>query len=311
MRYKITVALLLFCSVQKARACDVCGAASGNQNMGLLPQMHQHFVGTQYQYNGFNSQLVPLSENQTVKHVEGHYHTVQVWGRYCIGNRIELFGFLPYRYNISNYNNIGTLNKGLGDASFMFQYIFINNADSTSSKWKHRLQAGMGLKIPTGGYSGVSVMDNEGIPNMQPGSGSWDIPVNINYTLTRAQTGLNTDISFVATTPNKYVYKYGNRLNVQVLGFYKLQAKKLTVLPQAGIRYEYALHDYDNYTRKWLNEQTGGNIVSVVAGIQLYRGQAGLQLQYSKPVAQHFGGGNITAVQKIDAGLILLFNNNK
>lgn len=302
---------MLLASVPVARACDVCGAASGNQNMGLLPQMHRHFAGVQYQYSSFNSKLIPLSENQAVKHTQGYYHTMQLWGRYCIGNRFQLFGFLPYRYNMSRYNNTESHNNGVGDATVMLNYTFINSTDTIPGKWEHRLQAGMGLKMPTGGYSGVSVMDNEGIPNMQPGSGSWDIPVNINYTLTRAQTGLNTDISFVATTPNKFAYKYGNRLNVQVLGFYKLQAKKLTVLPQAGMRHEYALHDYDNYNRKWLNEQTGGNILSVIAGVQVYYGQAGLQVQYSKPVVQHFGGGNITAVQKIDAGIILLFNNNK
>jgi len=307
MKYIIACVMLLSCSIMQSKACDVCGASSGNQNLGLLPQMYRHFVGVQYQYNEFSSRHVPLSETRPVWYGREHYQTVQLWGRYCIGKRWQLFGFLPYRYNTGSYNSSGMTIKGIGDATAIVNYTLLQTADSSDNILRHRLQGGAGIKIPLGSHSGVSQAEREGLPNMQPGTGSWDVPVNINYTARYRNSGLNADLAYVMTTPNILEYKYGNRLNMQVSLFYWLQRNKFSILPQAGIRFEYALHDYDNYQRKWLNEQTGGYITSAVAGVQMYYGKTGLQLQYSRPIAQYFGSGNITALQKIDAGIILLF----
>lgn len=305
MKY-VLICTLLLANLQQAVACDICGASSGNQSLGLLPQMYRNFAGVQYQYNQFRSRHVPLSETRPVWYSNEQYHTAQIWGRYCAGKRWQLFGFVPYRYNTSSYYNNSSIN-GIGDVTVIANYALLQTPDSADRDLKHRLQGGAGLKAPTGVHKGVSQLEREGLPNMQPGSGSWDVPVNINYTLRYRNAGMNTDASFVITTPNKDQYKYGNRLNLQLGLFYWIQRNKLTILPQLGLRHEYALHDYDNYARRWLNTQTGGSITSAVAGAQLYYGKAGVQLQYGRPVAQHYGGGNISAQQRIDAGIIILF----
>lgn len=305
MKYIIGCALLLFSSTI-ADACDVCGASSGNQNLGLLPQMYRHFAGIQYQYNSFSSTHVPLSDNQPVEYSDEYYRNVQVWGRYCIGRKWQLFAFVPYRYNRSTYTGQTEPSQGIGDATLLVNYTFIQTSDSSESPIQHRLQGGAGIKAPTGSYKGVSVLEKQGLPNMQPGTGAWDIPLNLNYTLKYNNTGLNMDCSYNITTANRDNYKYGNRLNTQLLAFYWLQGSAVSVLPQIGTRYEYALHDYDNYNRKWLNEQTGGYILSGVAGVQVYYNNIGLQLQYSKPFTQNYGAGNIKAIQRVDAGLMFL-----
>lgn len=299
--------MLLLSGSTTVVACDVCGASSGNQNLGLLPQMYRHFAGIQYQHSSFSSTHVPLSDTKPVEYSDEYYQTIQVWGRYCIGERWQLFAFVPYRYNTSTYSAFSTPSKGVGDATLLVNYAFFQTSDSSTSPIQQRLQAGIGIKAPVGAYKGVSQLEKEGLPNMQPGTGAWDIPVNMNYTLRYNNTGLNLDGSFNLTTPNRDNYKYGNRLNTQLTAFYWVQNKKLSVLPQIGGRLEYALHDYDNYQKKWLNEQTGGYVTSAIIGLQAYYSNIGIQLQYSKPIVQEYGDGNITSLQRMDIGLMFLF----
>ena len=297
--------VLLIVSATTAKACDVCGASSSNQTLGLLPQMYRHFVGVQYQYSNFNSVQKPLSDNKPSINADQQYQTVQLWGRYCIGNRWQLFGFLSYRSNTYQSSSTNTATQGIGDASILVNHTFLQSADSVAAR--HRLQGGLGIKAPTAKYTGVTQLERMGLPNTQAGTGSWDIPLNINYTLRIGNIGVNADVAYNITLPNRDDYKYGNKLTSQLIAFYWLQKGGVSILPQVGLNNEYSLHDYDNYAKKWLNEQTGGYILSTKVGAQLYYNKFGFQAMYSIPVSQNFGAGNITAKQKIDMGIMFLF----
>lgn len=306
MKHIISLTLVLLCS-NAATACDVCGTSSGSQGLGLLPQMYRHFAGLQYQYKTYNSVHPALSDTRPDTHSDEYYQTVQAWGRVCIGKKWQLFAFVPYRYNTYVSENIQTNNGGLGDISLLASYALIQTLDRSTSALQHRLQAGVGIKAPTGKYTGITERELASLPNIQPGTGAWDIPMNINYTLRYKKAGFNTDVMYTLTTPNTDRYKYGNRLNTQLTGFYWLQAGEISILPQILIRNEYALHDYDNYDKNWLNEQTGGNIFSTGCGVQVYYRSWGLQLTYTKAVWQEYAGGYVNYKQGLDAGLMFLF----
>lgn len=300
-----SLALLVWAAFP-ARACDVCGCSASNQYLGVLPDARFNFVGLQYQYNQFRSNHPSLFDSKQEEKSRDDYHNVQLWGRYNIGKRIQLFAFLPYRYNQQRQDSTTTTSSGIGDVSVLANVLLIND-NSQDKKWQQQLLAGGGLKLPTGTYTGITSMDKQGLPNMQPGSGSWDFIINTNYTLRRNNIGINADAAYTITLPNSENYKYGNRLNTGVTTFYSIKKKQLTVLPQLGARYEYTLHDYDNYSRKWLNEQSGGYMCFATAGIQLYSRKAGARITYSLPVSQHYGAGYVTAIQKIDVGVFFLF----
>ncbi len=304
MKYTIGCVLLIVCMLHVSKACDVCGASSSGQGLGLLPQMNRHFAGIQYQYVELHSRHVPLSELKPVTYSNEYYRTAQLWGRYCIGDRWQLFVFAPYRFNNSTHLQ-GNSANGVGDISILVNYVLVPNSDSYGVI-QHRLQAGTGIKLPTGKYTGISEQDKRGLPNMQPGSGAFDIPFNTNYTLQYRSIGLNTDVSYVLTTAGADGYKYGNKLNVQLNSFYRTKYRSVILLPMVGLRAEHSGHDYDNYTKKWQNQQSGGYILSYVAGMQLYIKQIGVQLQYSRPCAQYYSVGNINAVQRLDTGLMIL-----
>jgi hypothetical protein len=176
--------------------------------------------------------------------------------------------------------------KGIGDISVLVDRVWIR---TEKNSWKHLFLAGAGIKAPTGSNIGVTDLDRQGLPNMQAGTGSWDFMVNSNYTLSHHNSGLNVDAAYTFTTANKYNYKYGNRLNIGLLAFHSFKKNKFTILPLAGMRYEYTLHDYDNYSEKWLNDQSGGYICYTTAEVQAYYQKLGLRIACQLPIAQYYG----------------------
>jgi hypothetical protein len=305
MKRFVSLAMSVLASISVANACDVCGCSASNQYLGILPQATYNFIGLQYQYNSFKSSHPSLFENKPDEKSEDYYNTFQIWGRYNLGKRIQLFGFLPYRHNLQFQDSVRTVSSGIGDVSVLANVIIIKEKDE--ALLQQQLLAGAGLKMPTGKYTGITAMDKQGLPNMQAGSGSWDFVLNANYTLRKKTVGLNLDAAYTVTLPNRDNYKYGNRLNAGIMGFKTFKMTDFTFIPQAGLRYEFSLHDYDDYSRKWLNEQSGGYMAFAALGVQGYYKKLGARITYSIPIGQYYGNGYVTARQKIDAGIFVLF----
>ena len=301
---RVLLSLMATCSALQAIACDVCGSVSGSQTLGLLPQFSKHFAGLQYQYSSSESSHPSIFEGKPDEKSSQTYTTAQVWGRYQIANSIQLFGFLPYIRNVNNEASQMTNNNGLGDATLMANF---SVPIPENKKWKRLLLAGAGIKLPTGKYTGISNSERNGLPGLQTGTGSWDFPINVNYTQKAAKWGYNFDASYLLTTANKEQYKFGNRLNTAVMAFYWVEKKSFKIVPQAGLRCEYSLHDYDNYRKKWLNEKTGGTMCFVGAGTQIFYKKMGFKAAIHIPVYQNFAAGYVHSNARIEGGLFLLF----
>lgn len=299
----VTLMLLHF----TAAGCDVCGCSASNQYLGLLPQLSWNFAGLQYEYSSFSSTHPALFEGLPDEHAADYYNTVQAWGRYNIGERLQVFTFVPYHFNRDHADTSRSATSGIGDISLLLDGIVIKDKGSAGALG-HQLIAGGGLKLPTGRNTGITAPDRLGLPNLQPGTGSWDFVINTNYTLRHKKLGLNLDAAYTFTTANKTDFKYGNRLNAGLLAYYSPKLKShISLLPQAGLRYSYTLHDYDNFSKKWLNEQSGGYLLYADIGIQAYYRQLGLRLNCQLPVGQHYGAGYVNAGAKTDAGIFILF----
>lgn len=302
---QILVCLLLLSAAGNTKGCDACACASQGQQLGILPQYYRHFAGMQYQYSGYQNMHVNGDGSSTLS--GQHYNSMQLWGRYYISKGIQLFAFVPYHYNLQNTGNLHTVTQGIGDVSVWANTTLLQTPDTSLGSLKQLLLAGAGIKAPTGQYKSIAQLDLEGLPNMQAGSGSWDFIANANYTLRHNNAGVNLEASYTFTTVTKGDYKYGNRLSSSLTGFYSIRSGNITLLPQAGAVYQYSLHDYQNYTLKWLDKQTGGYVLYAMAGLQVYYKQLGLQLNYYLPAAQNFANGNVTARQKANAGVFILF----
>lgn len=298
-------ALLLLVTSGAANACTVCGCTASNQYLGILPQSFNNFIGIQYQYRYFNSIHDELDEHGQPLTSTERYNTMQLWGKYNIG-RVQLFAFVPYVFNEVHQESITSHTKGIGDVSVLANGRILGN-NCSGKKWQHSLQAGAGIKLPTGAYDDNILNSGELLPNMLPGTASWDVMANANYTLKHGNGGVNVDISYTATTVNKIGYKYGNRLSTGILGFYSWQRSQVTLLPQAGMRLDVAGTDYESYEQRLMNDMSGGGQLYAAAGVQAYYRHFGAQLMGYQPVSQHYAGGMVKSKARVEAGLYFLF----
>lgn len=283
-------------------ACSVCGGSSNSQNLGVLPQFNKHFIGIQYLSKSFLNE--ENADHISAKRPSDHYQNVQLWGRYTISSRIQLFAFLPYAYNRSNHDGLPLTINGIGDASIIANYRLIR-ADDCNPVWKHSMQFGGGVKLPTGRY--VPGTGSEGLPNMQPGTGSWDFITNINYSLQYKKTGLSIDGNYTINTANSNAYKFGNRLGMSILGYHTLTGKGYSVLPLAGARIETYAKDFQNFDKRWRDDLTGGRVVFATFGLQAFYKRIGFNANYSLPLAQAYSDNMVSAGRKMEAGIQLLF----
>jgi hypothetical protein len=299
----LTLTVLFFSNVN---ACTICGCSASNQYLGILPQSKTSFVGIQYQFRAFNSTHIPEAGETIAKTSVENYHSIQLWGRYNVSERIQLFAFVPYITNERLESGGKSSVSGLGDATILINYRVLG-ANCTGKKWKHNLLAGGGVKLPTGKYDSYSIKYNEGLPNMQPGTSSYDFVVNTNYTLQHNNTGLNTDLSYMITTSNADKYKFGNRLNAGLNAFYTIQIKQFKLIPLLCARFEIAGCDYDNYSLGVKNDMSGGNQLYASVGIQAYYKKIGVQTMLLKPAMQHYAGGMVSNKYKAEVGIYFLF----
>jgi len=286
------------------RACNTCGCSSSNQYMGLLPQTNTNFVGFQYLSRNFSS-VHPADASGILPGTSyEHYQTYQLWGRINMSRKLQLLAFVPYMINTQRQDGkaVNTI-KGVGDMSVLVNYRFIN---TDNCAWHHKLNGGAGLKLPTGKYDPLSVATEEGLPNMQPGTHSYDVIANVNYTIRHRTVGINLDCSYTATTANSESYKFGNRTSVGSIGFYQYQKGKMMILPQAGIRYDHTAKDYTNYSNCTLDDDGGGWQLFAAQGVQAYYGKLGTQVMFYEPVSQHYASGMVNTRFRLELGLVAL-----
>lgn len=292
--------------IETTLACNACGCSSANQYMGLLPQTSTTFVGFQYLYRSFSTLHTEEVGNIMPGTSYENYQTMQVWGRINISKAFQVLAFVPYTVNAQHQEGMSAATiKGIGDASIIVNYKAIN---IDNCAWHHKLLAGAGVKLPTGKYDPQSVTAEEGLPNMQPGTHSWDALGSLNYTIRHRAIGANIDASYTATSANKESYKFGNRSSMGALAFYQVEKDKFMILPQVGVRYDHATKDYTNYAAGITDDDGGGWQLYASQGVQAYYKKLGLQFTCYEPISQRYVSGLVNTRFRIETGLIVVLN---
>ncbi len=305
---KLFYCLLLVAAGQSEAtlACNACGCSASNQYMGLLPQTSTNFVGFQYLYRSFSTLHTEEMGSVLPGTSYENYQTMQVWGRVNISKAFQAMAFVPYTINTQHQEGAPSSTiAGMGDASVVFNYKALNRDNCA---WHQKLIAGAGIKLPTGKYDSKSVSTKEGLPNMQPGTHSWDVLGSVNYTIRHRTIGANIDASYTATTANKESYKFGNRMSIGALAFYQLEKRKFMIIPQAGVRYDRAAKDYTNYAIGIMDDDGGGWQLYALQGVQAYYKKLGLQLTCYEPISQHYVSGLVNTRFRIETGVIIVLN---
>lgn len=275
---------ILICNLvtTKSIACDVCGCSLGGNYFGILPLYNKNFVGLRWSQATFHSYIAP-TQNLPAQHSHDTYRKMELWGRYYVTKRIQLFAFVPYASNEMDGTDQKVSAQGLGDINLMANYVLLNTGEERSD-FKHTLIAGGGFKLPTGKFS---LTDKGKIinRNFQMGTGSVDFNLNAVYTVRFKKTGINIETGYKINTRNNVDYLFGNQYRASAQLFFWQRIGPVSILPHAGMNYEQAAMHKDGNI---IQVNTGGTALLASGGMDIYVSRFTAGLNYQEPVLQHY-----------------------
>jgi hypothetical protein len=220
--------------------CDACASFSNSVNLGLTPLLRNNMVTTRYNLTRFNT--IPFAFSEATNSEITHSWDIQ--GRFRINRRLQISTAIPYNF-FKQSGDFGKVNLyGLGDLSIVSSLILINSSQDKEKKVNHLLFINGGLKLPTGK---TSIQDDTGRrfnPRMQPGSGSIDYILGMNYIVKYGNNSFLFETSGRLNTMNDQSYQMGNlfRSVVRYSRWYKIDDNNL--LLNLGLTREEVGDDY-------------------------------------------------------------------
>ncbi len=303
---KLILLLILFTNISLSEACDICGCGVGGYYLGIMPQFHSNFIGLRYRAFSFDSHLGHSHEGLFSS--KEYFQSTELWARYYPTQRLQILAFVPYHFNRQETDNKNLYISGLGDISILTSYQLIApKADTVKRLFRHNLWVGTGIKTNTGRYN---YNENDATqvanPNFQLGTGSWDLLLNMTYTLRYKKIGLNIDANYKINTANEHKYRFGNRVSGTLAGFFVQRiTRKFAVMPNVGIYAESSAVDHRN---KFEVEHTGGSLMALSVGIETYfLGKYSLGLNFQSPITQNLADKQIKANNRALVHLTWMF----
>src|SRR6516164_9480726 len=114
---KLLPFILLVLISEVSFACEICGCANNNFQIGLLPNFKKYFIGFRYSAARYNSHL----NNDPTQFSSDYYKSIEVWGGYQF-KRVQVMAFLPFLHSTKISDDGTTVSSGLGDAIIMGNY---------------------------------------------------------------------------------------------------------------------------------------------------------------------------------------------
>jgi hypothetical protein len=288
---KIILFFGLILLANKSMACDVCGCAASSFSLGLLPSSNHHFIGIRSNIRTFQTTHPPLFGFQEPS-TDEVFTSTDLMGRWKINHRFQLMAVVPYVYNSQKTTETTIANQGLGDITLLGNYVFIQNTDSLTRKFKQAGTFGIGAKLPTGKFDNTNVNNR----NMLPGTGTIDFIASLNYSIQKGSWGYLTESSFSYKTENKYDYQFGHALGTTHLAFYRwVLNENLRILPQVGLNYN---HNFRDRIKGKVTDDSynGGTILNAQFTVAAIFKNWMFSANYFAPVYQDLGNGYV--VQK-------------
>lgn len=304
MTKKLIITLIVLMPLVAAKACDVCGCSLGGNYYGILPMFNKNFIGLRWSQAQFHS-YIHASNYLPAQYSNDTYRKMELWGRYYINKRIQVFAFVPYVYNDMNGSDQVVSANGLGDITLTANYLIINNGTENERLFKHTLMAGGGVKLPTGKFE----LEDKGKiinRNFQMGTGSLDFLLSAMHTVRYRKVGLNTETGYKINTRNTNHYLFGNQFHVSSRFFYWQNIGSFSFLPNAGVYYEQAAMHRDGDI---IQTNTGGTSLLGSAGMEIYYKIVTLGASYKTPLSQQFNSDPTAEITSKDRWTIsMTFN---
>jgi len=307
MKIKFITTIILIALSLGTKACDICGCGVGSYYIGILPEYNKRFIGLRYQHKTLQTHLGPQGQPTPIT-ADETYQSAELWGGWNIGQKFRILAFVPYNFNQRESQSEKGSKNGLGDIALMGYYNLVNHTGALGSKLLvQSLWLGAGVKVPTGKYEPTERLALQESPNnFQLGTASTDFSFNAAYDIRYNDLGLNANVNYKVTTENIYDYRYGNKITVNTLLYYKFRiAHVFTLAPNAGILYESAQKDVE--TNTYEVSTSGGYSVSAIFGAEVAMSGFSFGANYQNVRAQNLAGGRAYAGNRLMIHLSLPF----
>ena len=284
--------------------CDVCGCGSSGGSMGYGTIGNGDFIGLRYITQQYQSRDGIYNNSPWI---DENFNTMQAWARIPISQKIKLNVIVPYHFHNRQFID-GTSQRinGLGDISILGFYQLISPKldgflPEQQSKFKHNLEVGVGLKLPTGEYDRAN---NEGSvnPSFQVGTGSWDVLLASNYSVSHQNWGVGLLANYTIKTENEQEYHFGNQFNYGVnlfRTFNTMNAKTFTPVsfsPVLGLSGEIF---GENESYGLAVKDTKGSVLFSRIGVESTYGKISGGVNLMLPVSQDLNGGAVEAKMRL------------
>lgn len=276
--------------------CDTCGCGGNGGSMGFGTGLNNNFIGLRYIGQKYRSRDGIFDNSPWINE---NFNTVQVWGKFPIGERILINALLPYHsHNRTFADNSEQRINGVGDATILGYYqLFKQTPDSIISiKPKHTLQVGGGVKLPTGSFD-ASNIEGSVNPSFQLGTGSWDYILATNYGVSHRNWGLSALVNYTIKTENSKNYQFGNQWNL-ALNTYKTYylTDKVSLTPQVGLGGEY----FEENKEFGLSvSDTGGDVYFARFGFETNYNRYSIGISSMLPISQNFNAGKVEVKNRV------------
>ena len=294
---------LLFFSGFTVLACDVCGGGLGSNFIGIAAQTTNTMVGFRFSNTTISTKHLAIFRDEKTYYSAENYSTLNIWARFYLHKKIQVYTFVPLHYYFKKENNVAQQNYGVGDATIRLHYMLYNNIDNSEKTHKHSLQAGIGIKLPTG-YHEKKQNDTLLPIGMQLGSGSFDIPLAAIYNYRWKQWGLNVESAYNVNFVNNVGYKFGDRWNNTLAVYYWKKFRKVNYVPKVQMTMDWTQKDKKN---KVSQSATGGAIIKAGAGLDIFFGKASVGAGFELPIYDKINGGLSKTKATIYSQFIYLF----
>ena len=296
-------------------ACDICG-----NYMGITPYDNKSSISFLHRYRVFNgyrdyqsqSHFFPVSayrvmhssspadsiitKNYSSKDFES-YKIFELRFKYFVLKRLELNVFVPLLSNKSKSDDEYSSHTGLGDVSFNAGYHVITPKDKAL---RHKLILGAGIKLPTGNYYAHDKHSDRLPFEMQPGTGSIDGFMYVNYVLMTKRIGASISINYKANGKNNYKEKLSNSHNDFVSLFYKLPISNVIFYPSIQANYE---NTKGLYIKNEFQKNTDVNSLLLGPGLDVYYKSFSVNLAWQFTACENVKEGSLKSAGRLSFGL--------
>ncbi len=329
---KILLLSLLGLMTYQTTACDGCSMYeySTIKNRSYVGLFYRYRVFNGYKHLGHTKKFYVGTSAKTTHQNSGSlsyeknskdyeiYHSYEFRMNYAIKEKYNLLLVIPYQTAAVRYEKVfkemapatdTTFSvSGMSDVIVSVERVFQKETET----WQHNFKLGLGLKLPTGKYKTESELDIYH-PTLQPGTGSWDGILRMNYVGLYANTlgfsgsfnyRMNSGVRYEGEDGRELHYSFGNRLNMSFSTFYLITGIDFRIAPRLGAYVEDYGYDYRYDFRE---EGTGGVSLFGNVGCDFTYRDLTLQLLLQAPVAENLHDEQIGNAGRFVSGLIYNF----